>query len=133
MNKPRHSLLQASLLVAWLLLSAGAQAKLPPLNDEAKAKAAETAAKTAWTNKLADFQLCKVMDRVAAAYRANAKTAGKEAPPAVETPACTDPGPFAYTPPETKPIEASGAHSPPQTATAPPSTTTPAAAASGAK
>ena len=133
MNKPRPFLLQASTLAAWLLLSAGVQAKLPPLNDEAKAKAAEAAAKTAWTNKVADFQLCKAMDRVAAAYRAGAKTAGKEAPPPVETPACADPGAFAYTPPEVKPIEAAGAHSPPQTAAAPPSTTTPAAAASGAK
>lgn len=130
---PRPSPLRASALAALLLCAATTQAKLPPLSDEAKAKAAEATAKTAWTNKVADFQLCKSMDKVAAAYRASAKTAGKEAPAPVETPACADPGPFAYTPPEVKPIEAAGAHSPPQTAATPPSTTTPAAAASATK
>lgn len=127
MNKPRP-ILRHALAMAVLLLSAGSQAKLPPLSDDAKSKAAEAAAKTAWSNKVGDYQLCKAMDRVAAAYRASAKQAGKEAPPPAETPACADPGPFAYAPQETKPIEASGAHSPPQTATSPPSTTTPAAA-----
>ena len=35
--------------------------------------------------------------------------------------ACSDPGPFAYTPAEQKPLEASGAHSPTGTAISPPS------------
>lgn len=35
---------------------------------------------------------------------------------------CPDPGPFAFTPPEQKPLEASGAHSPTGTASSPPST-----------
>jgi hypothetical protein len=39
-------------------------------------------------------------------------------PPA---PGCADPGPFAYAPPEQKPLEASGAHSPAANATSPPS------------
>jgi hypothetical protein len=43
------------------------------------------------------------------------------APAAVTTPPCADPGPFAYAPPEQKPLEASGAHSPPATASSPPS------------
>jgi hypothetical protein len=34
---------------------------------------------------------------------------------------CADPGPFAYVPPEQKPLEASGAHSPAANATSPPS------------
>lgn len=88
------------LTLSVLALScAGAVAKLPPPSDEAKAKAAEAAAKTAHGNKVADFQLCKSMDRVAAAYRASAKKAGKDVKPAVDTPACADPGPFVYTPP----------------------------------
>ena len=88
------------LSLAALSLAAGAaMAKLPPLSDEAKAKAAETAAKTAHGNKVADYQLCKTMDRVAAGYRDHAKKAGKDVKPATETPACTDPGPFVYTPP----------------------------------
>jgi hypothetical protein len=84
---------------ALALLGASAVAKLPPLSDEAKAKAAEAAAKTAHGNKVADFQLCKSMDRVAAAYYASAKKAGKDTKPPVPTPACADPGPFAYAPP----------------------------------
>lgn len=103
-------------------------AKLPPLSDEAKAKAAETAAKAAWSDKVANFQLCKSMDRVAAAYRADAKKAGKDAPPPADTPPCTDPGPFVGQGDGKPPIESAGAHSPAKTAASPPSTTTPAAA-----
>jgi hypothetical protein len=40
-------------------------------------------------------------------------------PPAA-TP-CADPGPFAYAPPEQKPLETSGAHSPAANASSPPS------------
>ena len=46
---------------------------------------------------------------------------GKDAPAPDPTPACTDPGPFAVTPAASKPLEASGAHSPPGMATSPPS------------
>jgi len=80
-------------------------AKLPPLSDEAKAKAAEAAAKTGWGDKVAAFQLCKVMDHVAAIYLADAKKAGKDVKPTA-TPACSDPGPFVYPPPEAKPTGA---------------------------
>ena len=45
-----------------------AAAKLPALSDEAKAKAAEAAAKTAWGDKIAGFQLCKSQDRSAGKY-----------------------------------------------------------------
>jgi hypothetical protein len=79
-----------------LAISFGAVAKLPPLSEEAKAKAAEAAAKTAHGNKVADFQLCKSREKVAAHYyKTNGK--GKAAPTA--TPACVDPG--AYKPAET--------------------------------
>jgi len=84
--------------VTWLI-SAAALAKLPAPSDEAKAKAAEAAAKTAWSNQVANFQLCKSMDQVAAGYRAQAKKMGQEAKPAVATPACADPGAFVYVPP----------------------------------
>ena len=88
-----------SLTTALLLAVMGsAWAKLPPLNDEAKAKAAEAAAKTAHGNKIADFQLCKSMDRAAMAYYADAKKSGKEAKPATATAPCADPGAFVYTP-----------------------------------
>jgi hypothetical protein len=49
---------------------------------------------------VANFQLCKSMDRVAATvYFAEAKKAGKAASKPTATPACADPGPFVYTPP----------------------------------
>jgi hypothetical protein len=108
-------------------IAGAAGAKLPPLSDEAKAKAAEATAKTAWTTNVGNYQLCKSQDKVAAAYFAEAKKAGKPTQPPASVPACADPGPFAYTPPEPKPLEAAGAHSPPATATSPPSTVTPAA------
>ncbi|MEP7317049.1 MAG: hypothetical protein ABI667_10165 [Sphingomicrobium sp.] len=73
-------------------------AKLPPPSDEAKAKAAQTAAKGAWTDKLSAFQLCKAGDRAAEAYRRDVKAAGKEPLPPVTTPPCTDPGPYVATP-----------------------------------
>ncbi len=116
--------------LAALLASGSALAKLPPPSEEAKAKAAEAAARTAWSNQVANYQLCKSMDRVAQEYLERARAAGKTVQP-TSTPPCSDPGPFSYTPPAPRPIEAAGAHSPPQTAATPPSTTQP--AASGAK
>jgi hypothetical protein len=121
-------------------------AKLPPPDDAAKAKAAEAAAKAAWQGKVDAYMLCKSQDKVAAKYgNHEGKSAGKEtakampvaakpaasgasasasAPtPAVASapPPCADPGPFAYNPPEQKPLETSGAHSPAGNATSPPS------------
>jgi hypothetical protein len=69
-------------------------AKLPPLSDDAKAKAAETAAKTAWSDKVASFQLCKAMNKAAASYQAAMKQGGKTAATPVDTPACADPGAY---------------------------------------
>ena len=106
-----------------------AVAKLPPLNDEAKAKAAEAAAKTAWGDKVSLYKHCLVLDRIAANYR---KTAANAAASVTTTPPCEDPGSFvAPTPVAAKPLEASGAHSPSGTAVTPPSTNTPAAQVSG--
>lgn len=137
-------LLAPSLLLLGLAAFA-AQAKLPPLSPEAQAKADEAKAKTAWTEKVAAYQLCKSMDRVAEGYLKRVKSGGTSAaasaavpasaaaPTAaasapmvpgapVATPACTDPGPFvAAAPAASKPLEASGAHSPPATAATPPS------------
>ena len=124
-----------------------ASAKLPPPSDEAKAKAAETAAKAAWTDKVGAYQLCLSMDKVAARYLADAGKAGKAVQP-TPTPPCADPGAFAYTapvapaatapattptPPSSKPLEAAGAHSPPGNAVSPPSTKTPAGELAPAK
>ena len=103
-----------------------AHAKLPAPGDEAKAKAAEAAAKSAWAGKVDGYLLCKSQDKVAASYFKSVKAAGKEAKPAAPAPPCADPGAFVYTPPEAaKPIEAAGAHSPAATAVSPPSTKAP--------
>lgn len=125
--------ISAFVLVA-ATLGGAAVAKLPALSDEAKAKAAEAAAKTAWAGKVDSFKLCKSLDQVAAGYFAQLKKEGKPAKTPVDTPPCADPGPFVYPPlaavtaPPAPPIEAAGAHSPAKTAASPPSTKTPAAA-----
>ena len=124
-------------------LAAPALAKLPPLNDEAKAKAAETAAKAAWADKVGLYKHCLVTDRIGSAYRKTGTAAATPlvvsttpvtpgttasavvSPAPVVIPACADPGPFAMpvvTPVAAKPLEAAGAHSPSGTAVSPPST-----------
>ena len=98
---------RCGLAFAALAFSAsGAMAKLPPPSEEAKAKAAEAAAKSAWSGKVEAYQLCKVQDAVAATYFADARKAGKDVKPAVPTPACAEPGPFVYAAPEAAPAPA---------------------------
>ena len=116
-----------ALVTACALATGLAFAKLPALSDDAKAKAAEAAAKTAHGDKVGSYQLCQSMDRVAAKYFADAKKDAREVKPAVATPPCTDPGQFALTPAAAKPLEAAGAHSPPATAVSPPGAKAPAA------
>jgi hypothetical protein len=126
-------------LTSLAVLAASAYAKFPPPSDEAKAKAAETAAKTAHTAKVADFQLCKSMDKVASDHHAAARKAGKPASAPTATPACADPGPFVYTP--VAPASGAPASGPAVTAAATPgapaakpaATAAPAQAASGAR
>jgi hypothetical protein len=130
-------------------LAFAVSAKLPAPDDAAKAKAAEAAAKAAWQAKVDAFQLCKSQDKVAAKFGnkhdakhetkptaaaspaaakpaasgASAAASGATPTPAVASapPPCVDPGPFAYNPPEQKPLETSTAHSPSGTAASPPS------------
>ena len=119
----------AALLLSAPLVICGAWAKLPPLPPDAQAKADEAKAKSAWTDKVAAYQLCKSMDRVADSYFKTAKASNHETKPAVPTPPCADPGPYAAasaaapTPAAQKPVEQSGAHSPAGAATTPPSAT----------
>jgi hypothetical protein len=113
-----------NILLASLLLGSAtlALAKLPALSPEAKAKSDEAAAKVAWTAKVDTYQLCQSQDKVAASYYKTAQAAGKQTKPAVATPPCGDPGAFSYVAPQSpKPLETSGAHSPADTAVAPPS------------
>ena len=166
-------MIRVMLTAVALAVSGAALATIPPpvLDEAAKAKAAETAAKTAWQAKADAYLTCKAQDRVVANYRktvasrpaapaaSGASAAAKPMPPAssgvaaAKPPAsattaaaptaptsasasqggstpvaaapaaanCADPGPFAYAPPEQKPLETAGAHSPAANATSPPS------------
>ena len=99
----KKTFISMATLVLASLFSVSAMAKLPPLSDEAKAKAAEAAAKTAHTAKVDGYLLCKTQDKVAAhVQRTNKAKAGKPA----ATPPCADPGKFVYTPPEATPTAA---------------------------
>jgi hypothetical protein len=102
-----------------LLGSGAAWAKIPApvLSDEAKAKAAEAAAKTAHNGKVDNYKLCLSMDRVAARYMGEAKQAGKDVKPATAAP-CADPGPFVYPPPVTATAAAPATATPTATSTA---------------
>ena len=124
-----------TILVSASMMFTLAFAKLPALSDEAKAKAAEAAAKTAWSGKVDAYLSCKSQDNVAAQYYKTAKAAGKETKPPMAMPACLDPGAFTYAAAVVAPKiqEAAGAHSPPATAVSPPSGKLPAAAAPAVK
>lgn len=105
------------------LAAATALAKLPPPTEEAKAAAAETAAKNAWSEKVGAYKTCLAQDRAVQAYQKNPNVTVKTAPSTKPVPSCVDPGPYvsATTSPANKPLEASGAHSPAGLATSPPS------------
>lgn len=88
-----------TICVAAVVLTGAAFAKLPAPSDEAKAKAAEAAAKAAHSGKVEAYLLCKSQDKVAARTNGASKAGGKDAKGAAPaSPACADPGPFVYTP-----------------------------------
>jgi hypothetical protein len=78
------------ILLCGLLAVASSFAELPPLSDEARAKAEEAKAKAAWSTKVSAFQLCKVQDKIVARF-AKTKDAAANLPP------CVDPGPYVAT------------------------------------
>jgi len=120
--------MKTALALLLAAFSAGALAKLPPPGPEAQAKAAEAAARAAWSAKVDGYKLCQAQDKTAAVYFASARAAGQSVHEASSMPPCADPGPFVYTPPEAKPLEAAGAHSPAETAKTPHNSATPDAA-----
>jgi hypothetical protein len=94
--------------IGLALVTSSTLAKLPAPTDEAKAKAAEAAAKTAWAAKVDAYKLCLSQNKVVAHYKkvpepkvakapAKAPAKGASAAPAAAG-ACADPGPFVYTP-----------------------------------
>lgn len=81
---------------AGALAASIATAKLPapaPLTDDQKAAAEAAKAKAAHGGQVANFQLCRSMDRAAANHARNLKAQGKEFK-ADAAPACVDPGPL---------------------------------------
>ena len=107
-------------VAVFLLVGAPAVMAQAPVDAQTQAKE-EAAARAAWSGKMANFELCEVQDQVAAEYFAQAKAEGKRTYPPVPTPPCVDPGPFRFEAASEKPLEASGAHSPAETAATPPS------------
>jgi hypothetical protein len=84
--------MRIALVLTILALGTGSTlAKLPPQTPEAAAAAAAAKDKAAWSDKVAAYKLCLVQDRVAKQYLKNNEGARK---PTVETPPCTDPGPY---------------------------------------
>jgi hypothetical protein len=119
--------LLTGLAALTLAFSAAAKLPAPVLTDEAKAKAAEAAAKTAHGNKVANYQLCKSIERTADHYQKTAKAAGKTVKPPAEVPACADPGPFVAA--GAAPVAAAGAGPAAAAGTAAPKAAAPAAPA----
>jgi len=108
--------------LAGTALTMAAVGKLPAPSDEAKAKAAEAAAKTAHAGKVDAYKLCKSQDKVAAHYQKGSKTASKDKKDAVATPACADPVAFVYVPAAAASAPAAAAAPAAQTAAAPAAT-----------
>ncbi len=128
--KLKHAYLMTALLVVGVANTAFA--KLPAPSDEAKEKAAQAAAKTAWTGKVDGHLLCKSQDKAAAHYYKTNKTAKK--PAKATTPPCADPGPFVYPLPVVAAVVASATPAAATPAAAKSATTTkPAAAVAPAK
>jgi hypothetical protein len=86
-----ETLMKKILILSLAIAASTVFAKLPAASDEAKAKAAEAAAKTAHNGKVDAYLLCKSQDKVAAKVN---KSKDK-----VATPPCADPGKFVYPPP----------------------------------
>ena len=129
----KKTFISMATLVLASLFSVSAMAKLPALSDEAKAKAAEAAAKTAHGNKVADFQLCKSREKVAAHYYKTAKASGKPTNPPVATPPCVDPGAFVAAAPAAPPAAVAAAPAAGAKPAAPGAAPAPAPAAAPAK
>ena len=124
----KNTFLSLATLLLASLFSVSAMAKLPAPSDEAKAKAAEAAAKTAHGNKVADYQLCKSREKVAAHYYKTAKASGKPTTPPVATPACADPGPYVAAAPAAPAVAAAPAPAAAKPGAAPTAPAAPAAA-----
>lgn len=107
----------AFLLTILALGMGSALAKLPPPTPEAASVAAAIKDKAAWSDKVAAYKLCLAQDRVARQYLKSKEGARK---PTVETPPCTDPGPYVPSAPSAAATPTPAASGAPATAAAAP-------------
>lgn len=91
-----------ALILISLVLAGTAQAKLPELGPQAKARQEEAVAKTTASDQRAAYQLCLAQDRVAAAYLKARAAAGQPPQPTADLPACKDPGSYVASLPAAK-------------------------------
>ena len=113
----------AFVLTILALGTGSALAKMPPQSPEAAAAAAAVKDKAAWSDKVAAYKLCLAQDRVARQYLKSTEGARK---PTMETPPCSDPGPYV---PGTAAAPAAGAPNAPASTALPAAAGAPAAAA----
>ncbi|WP_454711216.1 hypothetical protein [Cupriavidus nantongensis] len=106
------TLIAVAAAAAGAVFAPGALAKLPAPTEAQQARAAETKARAAWSDKVAAYQLCRAQDKVATRYLADRKAHGQAAREPVQTAACADPGPFAATAAAPAPAIASTAGAP---------------------
>jgi hypothetical protein len=118
-------------LIAPIVLTfvcVGALAKLPPPSAVEVEVMRRNLARQTWIAKQDAFESCRAQDNTVKKYQEGLRAQGKSVPPGLDTGACSDPGPYAAdsgTPIVNRPIEASGAHSPPGTAVTAPSSKIP--------
>jgi hypothetical protein len=82
---------KSMIVLTGIVMMSAASAKLPPLSDEAKAKAAEEKSKVAWTDKVAAYKLCMAQDRVAAYYMKTKNAKAAPPPPSANAGATASP------------------------------------------
>jgi hypothetical protein len=120
-------------MTACALAACGvALAKLPPPDAAAQAKAAEAAARAAWSAKVSAYKLCKVQDQIAARFggRSGAmRTAGTMAPAGTTAAASGAAAPSASAAPTSAQAAAAILSANPQAAAASPAGVSPASPA----
>jgi hypothetical protein len=105
-----------------------AMGKLPTPSEADKEQMLRNIARQTWSSKQDAFESCRAQDRIVKKYQEGLRSQGKTVPPSQDTGTCSDPGPFVAdggSPIINRPLEASGAHSPPGTAVTAPSSKIP--------
>jgi hypothetical protein len=130
-NQPMWSIRFSKGLTALLILSWAhcfALAKLPEATQAEKALMQQNIARQTLLTKQDAFESCVAQNRIVKKYQDGLRAQSKVVPVSVDTGPCSDPGSFKAdggTPIVNRPMEASEAHSPAETAVTAPSSKTP--------